>query len=458
MLFILTATLHNVKASGEVIPIAAHSGLTLALGNGPDARGGYTYLPGISERRSTQHESARRSYQASTGREGTWKEVDRHYRAVAVTWWREHPGAAAALFARKAYYFVSGVHYDDMMPVTLEREYGIARRSWLAPLPTPWLLGAALAALLATGLQVRRFMPELILLALPLVVVVLFLYSPRYRLPALPIVCGLAAMTLIHWRRLRIPKALVALLCLLPIAATLLNPVIGFDRPDDLRAPYARQLSGALMRQGHRELVSANLEEGESRLRAALEVEPANRIARRLLGEILLERGKPEEAVAMLRRAAEDYRRGPPDPRALAMTYRLMGNGLAGMGRLAAAAESWTEALKLEPNHTATRIALAWLLATAEDESVRNGRAAAAHAEAARRLTHPVDARTLDLLAAAAAEAGRFEEATVLARRALEILDPDADTGLAGAIARRLALYERRTAAREAPRMVPVRE
>ena len=109
---------------------------------------------------------------------------------------------------------------------------------------------------------------------------------------------------------------------------------------------------------------------------------------------------------------------------------------LQGLGRYAEAAAHYEQALRAEPDHAQARPNLAWLRCAAPDASVRDGAEALRLAEQ----LEARDAGTLDLLAAARAEAGDFDGARAAARRPLE---QAGDPALAADIARRLASYER---------------
>ena len=108
-------------------------------------------LPEIQDLSPT--DTARRvlkDFERATGRRGSWREIDAHYRNRVVEWWREHPLDGAVLFARKAYWFLTSRHYDNVTGFTLEQEYGLHDASAWVPVETPWIMGAALlGALLA---------------------------------------------------------------------------------------------------------------------------------------------------------------------------------------------------------------------------------------------------------------------------------------------------------------------
>jgi tetratricopeptide (TPR) repeat protein len=103
------------------------------------------------------------------------------------------------------------------------------------------------------------------------------------------------------------------------------------------------------------------------------------------------------------------------------------------------AVADYAEAVRLDPGNGEAHNALAWIFATAKEERLRDGRRALEHATKACELAGWSSGAFLDTLAAAYAEAGRYDDA---ARREEEALAmPDfANTFGAGA-KERLALY-----------------
>ena len=85
---------------------------------------------------------------------------------------------------------------------------------------------------------------------------------------------------------------------------------------------------------------------------------------------------------------------------------------------------------------------MAWLLATCPNEKLRNGSRAVKLAERAVQLSHDPKPETLDALAAANAEVGRFTTAVTAARRALELARQQNNRTLATALQARIAQYE----------------
>jgi tetratricopeptide (TPR) repeat protein len=116
--------------------------------------------------------------------------------------------------------------------------------------------------------------------------------------------------------------------------------------------------------------------------------------------------------------------------------HRVEGVALCGMGQYAAALSAFQEGTRLFPNSIWGRVHEAWLLATAPDESLRDGRKAQ---ELLQFLRTPLGTRAdvwsfLMTEAVVAAENGQFNEAREFARRG----DDAADTEFRRSIARRI--------------------
>jgi tetratricopeptide (TPR) repeat protein len=329
------ATMHNWLACGELIPVSAQAGVTFYHGNAPGADGTYHPIAGISSDRIRQNLDARDMVKAET--DGTWKATSKAFFDKGLAYWRAEPGRALALAARKIYWFVAGRNYGDIYVPELEIEDGSASLVRLAPVPVAWWTIPTLALLVLSFRELRRNAPEIVLFVLPLATVALFWYSPRYRFPAIPVMCVLGAELLVELASttvsLRRKLALAAALAL-GIALGFVNRANGFDRADDYRGQYEQVLGSVLVQQGR-------FEEAEAHFRRALELGRPD--ARASLGDVLRRLHRDDEALELLREGARA-------PSADAYAHRSLAVALAGRHDFAAARAEFEAALKLDPN------------------------------------------------------------------------------------------------------------
>ena len=91
----------------------------------------------------------------------------------------------------------------------------------------------------------------------------------------------------------------------------------------------------------------------------------------------------------------------------------------------AKALHHYERALAIEPDHIQAQNSMAWLLATSSDAGIRDGEAAVGWARSAAKATQYQNLQMLDTLAAAYAEAGRFDEAVHWQAEALKLASGD---------------------------------
>jgi tetratricopeptide (TPR) repeat protein len=113
-------------------------------------------------------------------------------------------------------------------------------------------------------------------------------------------------------------------------------------------------------------------------------------------------------------------------------------------GQPDAAAAEYRAASQIEPDWSAAARHAAWVLATHPDPRHRNGTLALRLAKQACQASQPPSPESLDALAAAYAELGRFAEATAVGREARERASALGHAGLAGGVTQRLLFYEAR--------------
>jgi tetratricopeptide (TPR) repeat protein len=166
----------------------------------------------------------------------------------------------------------------------------------------------------------------------------------------------------------------------------------------------------------------------------ALEFESNNPNVYNNLGLCILEQHKYEEAIKYFRQALEIY------PEHLEALYNL-GVALWASGNSMPAVKQYKRVLQTKPDWRTPANSLAWILATDIIESMRNGDEAVHWALLACKGEGWENPEYLDTLAAAYAEAGRFDQAVQTAQRALGLARAKGDTILTKDLEYRLRLY-----------------
>jgi len=141
------------------------------------------------------------------------------------------------------------------------------------------------------------------------------------------------------------------------------------------------------------------------------------------LGLEWLRRGKPVDAVASFNEAL----RISPN---WAEVHLQLGMVLTAQGRLGEAIAHYREAVRVVPTDVVALNNLAWLLATAPDAQLRDGKEAVQLAERACALTGYAQTIFVGTLAAAYAEAGQFDNAVQTALRACDLAAAAGQTNL----------------------------
>lgn len=190
-------------------------------------------------------------------------------------------------------------------------------------------------------------------------------------------------------------------------------------------APAQYNLGTTLLQLGDHEGAIRHLEH-------ALRLDPGYARAHTNLGAALRLQGKLAEAIGHFRRALLAR---PDEGDAL---YNLA-SALTVEGEFEEAVTYYRRALQVQADAPEPHVELAWLLATHPDPGIREPREAVRLAERASGLIQRKDAAVLDVLAAAYAAAGRFDEAVASARAALALLPRQSER--AAAIQHRLDLY-----------------
>ena len=183
-------------------------------------------------------------------------------------------------------------------------------------------------------------------------------------------------------------------------------------------------------------------EEATVHARAAAEIRPANAGA---YGEVPvgLEGKALDEAILFWSARVENE----PNNIGARNTFGVL---LVQKHRTRAAIEQWETALALDANDGNTQSNLVWVLATAPNASLRNGIRAVELAERALKLAGGVSPILHRTLAAAYAEAGRFDDAIATAERGRALAEREGNRELADEFTAVLAQYRQHQPFRDA--------
>jgi tetratricopeptide (TPR) repeat protein len=195
-------------------------------------------------------------------------------------------------------------------------------------------------------------------------------------------------------------------------------------------------LGNALLRKGQ-------VDEAIAHCQKALQIKPDYAEAHNNLGMALLKTGQVDEAIAQYQQALQikpDYTEA----------HYNLGNALLQQGKVDEAIAQYQKALQTYPDSLGVLNNLAWLLATCPDAHLRNGVQAVKYAERACGLTHYGVAPLVGTLAAAYAEAGRYDDAITATEKACALATAAGEKELLEKNRKLLVLYRARQPYREA--------
>jgi protein O-mannosyl-transferase len=197
-------------------------------------------------------------------------------------------------------------------------------------------------------------------------------------------------------------------------------------KPDYVEACF--NLGNALFQKGE-------VDEAIVQYQKALHVRPDYTRACYNLGMALVQKRRADEAIACFEKVLQLK----PDH---AEAHFNLGHALLQKERGDQAIAHFKQALQIKPDYAEAQNDLAWELATCPQASLRNGNQAVELAERANQLAGGADVDILDTLAAAYAEAGRFDDAIRSAQKAIELAQAAGQKDPVAQLNRELKLYQ----------------
>jgi tetratricopeptide (TPR) repeat protein len=316
---LIPVTAHNYAVSGEFIPVVWQGGLNLYLGNNPAADGWSATAPDLRKDWWGGYKDMIAIPREALGHEPGYGEVSDYWTAKALDFMESRPGRWLRLMGRKILLFWSSMELPN------NQDFNFARLQ-SAVLANPLIGFGTVAPLALVGLVLsfRRwkkfFFLDAYLLAFFAGTVAFFVCS-RYRAPAVPALCILAAgalaagVSMIRGRRYR---ALALTGVLLIGAALLVNLRLTDVRPPDLAQSYT-QTGKVYVEIGDTGRAAASF-------RRAIEANPEWGEAYEELGLLKMREGRADEAERLLKQAVGAVPDLATAHRSLAMLYLSQGD------------------------------------------------------------------------------------------------------------------------------------
>jgi len=458
----------NYRVGGEFLLSTSQLGPNFYIGNHKDATGRYeSLLPGRGDPMHERIDATLLAEQAA-GKKLTPSEVSDYWLHRALADMRAQPVRWLRLMAWKTLLVFHRAEIVDAEGIDAYWEASSLLRGLSWPLSFGVLCPLAVFGAWATRRDAWRLALLYIVLATLAFSVALFFVFARYRFSLTPILvlfaaAGLAAIPEFvravqrgDWLRAWGPGLLLAGLAAVATnwpLPELRDPYVTYfgigarlmdkGRLDEAIAAFDYMIQHnpgfgyAHYNKGRALMLQRNADAAQQEFELAIAADPQIGQAHFFLGQILRTRKSWAEAEQHLRTAVK---LGPGDP----LGYNELAQTFIDQNRPAEAAVELRAGLKAQPQSMMVANNLAWLLATCPDASVRDGAEAVRLAEATQRQVKQESVEQLDTLAAAYAEAGRFEDATATMGKAIALAtQPDQQATLADLRAK-LLLYEQK--------------
>ena len=201
VLVILPVTIRNYVASRQFVPIAWQGGTNFYIGNSPKSDGVTAILPGTRADWWGGYDDVKRLAEEALGRPLKGAEIDRYWMSKGLEFWREQPGKALALLARKTFLWFAGYEVGNESDLYMVKRYSFVNylffNTRLLKFPFGILLPLALAGVWLHRRQWRRFLPLYLFIVAYSLSFIFFFVTSRYRVPMVPLVLILAGMGLV---------------------------------------------------------------------------------------------------------------------------------------------------------------------------------------------------------------------------------------------------------------------
>jgi len=284
LIIITPVTVRNYVVGNDFVPITAHAGMNIFIGNNPKARGGFRRLPELGAQPDEMVENAKKIAQESLGRKLKPSEVSAYWRGKAWNYIRSQPMLFLSLVGEKLFAFTNAFEITDLIALQTMKRF-----SWLLKYCViPFGLIMPFAALgMAVTFRRRGFGILYLFVAANMIAVIMTFVNSRYRLTSVPVFVIFAATALIWLKdNVRSKKRMLLGIIVLLLSLAIVYKPIGTE---DLTAESAHNLAKAYLNEG-------DTDHAEREFKRAIEINPEYIDARFRLGFLLWKSRRVNEA------------------------------------------------------------------------------------------------------------------------------------------------------------------
>ena len=196
LLLLAPPIIHNAAESGRFVPVSAHGGINLYIGNGPAADGTFNTPEGVRPHMEGIVQDSRIIAERRTGREMSHAEASGYWTGETIDVIKTDPLRWLGLLGRKLRLMWNGSEISDVVDIRFYRESCPALGLLLVPF-------SMISALSLVGLVlIWRFSARraavLLFVGAGVVSILPFFVNTRYRMPVIPVLI-LSAAYFISW-------------------------------------------------------------------------------------------------------------------------------------------------------------------------------------------------------------------------------------------------------------------
>jgi Flp pilus assembly protein TadD len=204
-LVILPVTIRNYVASRQFVPIAWQAGTNFYIGNSPQSDGMTAILPGTRGSWWGGFDDVKRLAEQALGRPLTGAEIDRYWLGKGLEFWRQQPGKALGLLARKTFLWFAGYEVGNERDLYAVKHYSFINyllfNTRFLKFPFGILLPLALVGVWLWRREWRRFLPVYLFVVAYSLSFAVFFVTSRYRTSIVPVAAIFGAMGLMGLTR-----------------------------------------------------------------------------------------------------------------------------------------------------------------------------------------------------------------------------------------------------------------